>query len=205
MNDAQIRSNFHRQRLQKYHDSSNTLVIDELGIKHGKNRADIAVISENLIGFEIKSDEDSLSRLSGQIKAYNDVFDKASIVVGERYSRQVKEKVPNWWGIVIAHEVNPGVVSFETIREEKDNPSTDNFSVAQLLWREEVKDILETFGLKGSILRQNRKYLYHLLIDTLESKELRKKVSEYLKNRKNWRCHTPAFQCDGLFQPYARQ
>ncbi len=91
MNDAQIRANFHSQRLQKYHDSSNTLVIDELGIKHGKNRADIVVISDILIGFEIKSDEDSLSRLSGQIKAYNDVFDKAAILVGERYSRQLKD------------------------------------------------------------------------------------------------------------------
>ncbi len=105
MNDPQIRSNFHSQKLPKYHNSSNTLVIDELGLKHGKNRADIAVINENLTGYEIKSDEDTLNRLSGQIKAYNDVFNKAAIVVGGRYYRQVKEKVPDWWGIFIAHEV----------------------------------------------------------------------------------------------------
>ena len=104
MNDSQIISNFHTQCLQKYHDSFNTLVIDELVIKYGKNRADIAVINENLIGYEIKSDEDTLNRLTGQIKAYNDVFDKATLVVGERYSRQIKEKIPDWWGIIIAQE-----------------------------------------------------------------------------------------------------
>lgn len=48
MNDSQVRANFHSQKLQKYHNSSNILVIDELGIKHGKNLAYIAVINESL-------------------------------------------------------------------------------------------------------------------------------------------------------------
>lgn len=60
-------------------------LIIELGIKHGKTRADIVIIGENLIGFEIKSDEDTLSRQTAQIRAYNDVFDKVTVVVGIRY------------------------------------------------------------------------------------------------------------------------
>jgi hypothetical protein len=140
-----------------------------------------------------------------QVKAYNDVFDKAILVVGERHVKHAKECIPDWWGIIIAHEVGQEVVDFETLRNGKSNPATDCFSVAQLLWREEVKEILETLGFEGGILKQKRKYLYDLLINTLESQELRKKVSEYLKKRKNWRCRPPAFPSDDLFLPYAKR
>ncbi len=47
MNNPQIRSNSHSQKLQKYHESSNTIVVDELSFKHGKNWADIAVMNED--------------------------------------------------------------------------------------------------------------------------------------------------------------
>ena len=47
-NKHEIRSNSNIQNLQKYHNSSNAFIIDELGIKHGKSRADIAVINKSL-------------------------------------------------------------------------------------------------------------------------------------------------------------
>ena len=71
MNDAQIRSSFHSKKLRRHHATPDTLVVDELGLKHGKCRADIAVINGHLIGYEIKSDDDSLHRLARQVEAYN--------------------------------------------------------------------------------------------------------------------------------------
>jgi len=79
MNDLQIRKAFHRTFLRTHHRDPSTLVLDELGLQHGKSRADIAVINGDLSGFEIKSDVDSLQRLTRQIERYSAVFDLHSL------------------------------------------------------------------------------------------------------------------------------
>jgi hypothetical protein len=77
-------TNFHQKKLWLHHANENTLVVDELGILNGKSRADIAVINGYLVGFEIKSDEDSLTRLNDQVEAYNAVFDRSTLIVGPK-------------------------------------------------------------------------------------------------------------------------
>ena len=196
MNAEQIRQSFHQKMLRGYHIDKDTLVVDELGLKHGRCRADIAVINKHLIGYEIKSDLDSLKRLGVQIESYSDVFDRVAVVVGLRHLREVQILVPEWWGITSAIEGLRGAVYFKTIRTEGINPSVDDFSVAQLLWRNEAQDILINFGVKGNVLNQKRSILYRVLIDSLGSKVLRRVVREYLKNRKNWRYHEPLFPND---------
>ena len=62
-----------------------TLVVDELGLAYGANRIDIAVINGHIRGLEIKADSDSLSRLPGQIAAYGEVVDRASLIVASRH------------------------------------------------------------------------------------------------------------------------
>jgi hypothetical protein len=102
MNDALIRENFHRKILRKHHEAPGTLVIDELGLRHGTNRADIAVLNGHFIAYEIKSDEDSLKRIESQITAYNAIFDRATVIVGRRHLEKVERLVPRWWGITAA-------------------------------------------------------------------------------------------------------
>ena len=58
MNDERIRAAFHRKVLRRHHANANTLVIDELGLKHGKRRAVIAFINGHINGYEIKCDYD---------------------------------------------------------------------------------------------------------------------------------------------------
>ncbi len=53
MNDVEIRQNFHRKILRRQHAQKNTLVIDELGLNHGRCRADIAVVNGHFWGFVI--------------------------------------------------------------------------------------------------------------------------------------------------------
>src|SRR5437867_10015901 len=101
MNDSLIRENFHRQVLNPDHACPKTLVIDELGLNHGECRADIAVINGKLSGYEIKSDLDSLVRLKRQIRAYDTIFQSASIVVAPRHLRKVIRTVPLHWGICV--------------------------------------------------------------------------------------------------------
>src|SRR5437899_2698377 len=98
MNDRLIRDSFHRQRLHRFHDAPDTLVLNELGLRHGKCRADIAVVNGRLIGYEIKSDEDSLKRLEEQVQIYSAVFDRASVITGTKHLDAVLSQLPKWWG-----------------------------------------------------------------------------------------------------------
>jgi hypothetical protein len=188
MNDAQIRSSLHRKKLRRQHTDTDTLVIDELGLRHGACRADVAVVNGHLIGYEIKSDEDSLGRLAAQIDAYGAVFDRATAVVGERHLCGAKGMLPRWWGITVATEGQRGAVHFATLRRATPNPSVDLFAVAQLLWKDEVQEELSKLGLEGKVLRQRRELLYGLLVKALRPHELRRVVRERLKNRTGWRC-----------------
>lgn len=203
MNDEEIRQNFHRKKLRRQHAQKDTLVIDELGLNHGKCRADIAVINGHLIGYEIKSNNDSLRRLEEQIKSYSAVFDKVSIVVGDRYINSIQSHIPKWWGIIVSRRGSKGAVNFETIRKAQKNKSIEPISIAQLLWRNEAAEILSEKKLPPKILRQPRDVLYEQLADLLSANELRKIVRDYLKRRRNWRCLESPSQYDGLCQPVA--
>jgi len=204
MNDAQIRSSFHSKKLRRHHATPDTLVVDELGLKHGKFRADIAVINGHLIGYEIKSDDDSLHRLARQVEAYNAVFDRATAVVGQRHVGGVENLTPPWWGIVVAMQGQRGAIHFEAIRRAALNPSADDFAVAQLLWRTEAEEELVKRGFSGRILRQSRSVLYREIVHVLGSRELRNVVRKRLKSRTDWRRPGRLSPSDDSSQPCAK-
>lgn len=201
MNDVQIRQNFHRKRLRQQHAQKDTLVIDELGLNHGRCRADIAVVNGYLVGYEIKSNNDSLRRLERQVASYSAVFDKAYIIAGDRHINSVRDQIPEWWGIIACARGPRGAVNFDMTRKAQVNKSIDPISVAQLLWRNEAAEVLMQKEMSPRSLRQPRAVLYKYLVDTLNTCELRKTVREYLKKRRNWRCPESLSQYDGLCQP----
>ena len=203
MNDLEIRQNFHRKKLQHHHAHKDTLVIDELGLNHGKSRADIAVINGRFVGYEIKSDNDSLFRLREQIKSYNTIFDKVYIIVGDRYINTIHKYLPSWWGIIMSFKSSRAVVSFNVIRKAHMNKCVKPISIARLLWRNEALEILKQKQILPKILRQSRAILYQSLVDTLNIYELRKTVRGFLKKRKNWRCPELLFRYDDLCRPAA--
>ena len=203
MNDVDIRQNFHKKILRRQHAQKDSLVIDELGLNHGKCRADIAVINGHLAAYEIKSNNDSLRRLEEQVKSYNAVFDRISIVVGDRYINSIQNYIPEWWGVIVSLRGPRGAVNFDIIREARTNKNIDPISIAQLLWRNEAEEILQQKKLSPRILRQPRAILYEYLVNTLNICELRRLVREYFKKRKNWRCPQSPSQYDGLCQPVA--
>lgn len=201
MNDADIRQSFHRKRLRRHHAQQNTLVIDELGLNHGRCRADIAVINGHFVGYEIKSNNDSLRRLEEQVKSYSAVFDKISVVVGVRHINVIEKHVPYWWGIIVSVRGPRGAVNFDTVREPQTNRNIDPISLARLLWRNEAEEILRQKKLPPKMLRQPRATLYEYLVDKLNISELRKFIREYFKKRKNWRCPELPSRYDDLCRP----
>jgi hypothetical protein len=201
MNDLQIREQFHQKRLRRYHADANTVVVDELGLKHGACRADIAVINNHLTGYEIKSDEDSFRRLPEQIRIYSAVFDYASVIVSTRRVYTLKSLIPRWWGLIVAREGSRGRIIFEVARKCRLNESVDPFSVAQLLWRNEAAIILENIGVNKKVLRSPRKLLYEYLAAYLSLSDLREAVRSCLKSRTMWRRPEPPSQGDDSCQP----
>jgi len=178
MNDLEIRSAYHRRRLARQHRNPDTLVVDELGLRHGACRADIAIVNGHLVGVEIKSDVDSLERLDAQIEGYSSVFDQAVLVTTHKHLRQAMERIPEWWGVVRAELGPRGGVDFFTVRRTMPNPGVDLYSVSQLLWRTEAAEILSGLGAEPHLLRHSRAVLYEQLVSQLSPRELRKRVRD---------------------------
>jgi hypothetical protein len=187
MNDALIRERFHRMMLRRQHAHKGTVVLNELGLDHGRCRADIAVVNGRLVGYEIKSDSDSLKRLAEQARAYSAVFDRAFIVVGERHVESVQKLVPKWWGVILSSRGPRGAIHFQTLRKAAANTGIDPHLLTRLLWRDEAAEILRERGLPPKVLRQPRAILYQCVAAILNLQELRRTVREHLKRRRNWR------------------
>ena len=69
-------------------------IYQEFLLPSSKARADIVTVGEIFTGYEIKSDKDSLQRLSTQIPDYDVYLEKTYIVVGEKYSSKIKDYIP---------------------------------------------------------------------------------------------------------------
>ncbi len=125
-NDKQIRAAF-KESLKNIHKEENkTKIIEELGVKHGAARVDIAVINGEIHGYELKSDLDTLYRLSEQMKVYNAVFDRITLVVGKTHVYKAIKIIPEWWGIIIAKTTESiNSIDFFNIREPDENPNRD--------------------------------------------------------------------------------
>lgn len=197
MNDEQIRVNFYNKWIGRHFGRSDSTVINELGLNHGQNRADIIIVNGRLTGYEIKSDSDSLRRLRQQITSYNAIFDRVYMITTNRHLEAIQRVLPEWWGIILATEGKRGAIYFRSLRKAKANLSVDNSTIVRLLWRNEAQEVLRLLGLKGRKIRERRERLYSYIVSRMDSHELRRTVRHYLMNRKDWRCPTQLFRDGG--------
>lgn len=157
-------------------------IIEELGIRHGTARIDFAVINGIMHGYEIKSDRDTLDRLPEQVEEFNAVFDKLTVVVGKCHLYQAIHIVPDWWGIMLA-KFNDSQLVVQVIREPEYNREQVALSIARLLWKEEALKILEERKRAEGFRHRPRESVYARLTEVLDSKTLKRTVSEVLLSR----------------------
>ena len=201
MRDRDVRQALHRKVLKEHHGQPDTLVLDELGLRHGTCRVDIAVVNGFLHGYEIKSDADTLDRLPSQIAIYSAVLDRATLVVGCRHSEKATALLPEWWGVKVAISGARGGISFENTRPAKLNPNIDALALAELLWRPEAVEVLQEKGAPPELLKKPRGVLYRHLAETMPLDELRRAVRQRLKSREHWRGHRPPSSDAGSSTP----
>lgn len=186
-NDVVIRIAL-KEYLNKHHSKDHKVrIIEELGLKHGAARIDIAVVNGVMHGYEIKSDLDTLLRLPEQMNIYNSVFDKVTLVVGKSHLHEAIKIIPDWWGITIAKINDCGVITFCSIREARDNKGQDNISIARLLWKNEALKLLEDIGEAKGLQSKTRTFIYEKISTIFKQKDLENKVRETLFFREDWR------------------
>jgi len=172
---------------RKYCNDPDTVVLEELGLRHGYCRVDLVVVNGNLHGFEIKSDRDTLKRLARQVETYNRVFDLITIVVGDRHTEQALRVSPRWWGLQVAKRDSQDGVQLIQVREPIDNPSPDKLAIAKLLWREEAIELLEGLRAADGVRSCPRCFVYSRLAEVAEIDVIRSYVRDRLRYRKGWR------------------
>jgi len=164
-------------------------IFEELGVQHGTARIDYAIINGEMSGYEIKSDRDTLERLPEQVREFNEVFDKLTLVVGKRYLYKAIHEIQEWWGIILAKENADEKVVLQIIREPSQNPLQQSISIARLLWREEALKILEQRNEADGLRSKPRELIYQKLAEVFSAdlKTLKQHVSSTLITREGWR------------------
>ena len=113
----------------------------------GRSRADVVmVLSECLVGIEIKSDADTYQRLAGQIKDYDRYYDYNIVVVGTTHALHIGEHVPAHWGIITVEYVDERF-DFYFLKKPEPNPNIKLSKKLEILWRPELAIIQERTGM----------------------------------------------------------
>lgn len=185
MHEADIRNKLLNNLQDQYSNDPGTRILQEFGVCQGTVRIDVAVVNGSLSGYEIKSDMDTLERLPLQQKIYSQVFDKVVIIVGRPHTEKVQALIPSWWGVWQAEEEKRGP-QFITIRDAKENPEPNPFSLAQCLWREEALTLLREKEIDRGLTKASRSILWHKLAVSIPVDELKECVRLVLKSRDNW-------------------
>ena len=185
--DSEIRTALKKDLMGSLAAANDTVILEEVGLRHGMVRVDLILLNGTLHGYEVKSDRDSLRRLPRQASTYNQVLDFITLVVGERHMKKAIAVVPDWWGIRLVKCKSGSNVEFSSVREPRENPSPDKLSIAKLLWRSEALGILEEMHAADGFRSKPRAVVYPRLIELLGMDELRARVRRQLRCRTDWR------------------
>ena len=185
--DIEIRKALKENLAAAFLADPHTLILEELGLRHGATRVDMVVVNGCLHGFEVKSDRDSLKRLPRQVKMYSEVLDYATLVVGQRHADKAKPTIPNWWGFQAADRDQDGKVCLREVRQPMENPNPDKLAIAKLLWRDEAISFLEEIGAADGIRSKPRRVVYARLAEVVPVDALKFRVRRQLRSRTDWR------------------
>jgi hypothetical protein len=184
LSEASIRAQL-LQMLWSARGDSDTLLLEEVGLLHGAYRADVVALGQALSAYEIKSEADTLARLSHQVRAYNAVFDNVSIVLTASHLAGALEIVPEWWGVILASNRN-GETSLMSLRDPEVNPAPDAHALASLLWKDEALGILAEADHTSEAMKGTKRAAYEALSASFTWQELRQKVTDTLRVRTDW-------------------
>lgn len=92
MNEIYIRKLLIKELARQHPD--NTEFLAELPIANFSRRVDLVMANGSLSGFEIKSEQDTLKRLNGQLDTYTQYFERVTVVCATKHLNSVINSTP---------------------------------------------------------------------------------------------------------------
>jgi hypothetical protein len=153
----------------------------EFWVPRSNERADVVIIGTAMLGYEIKTDRDTLRRLPRQVEAYSRLFDRCTVILADRHLEAALAIVPEWWGVatILADRVP---LSFRVVRSASPNRGVDPETLVRLLWRDEARSVLSALGADLDP-RASRAAMWQLLLNLLDLDGLREAVRKALLER----------------------
>lgn len=177
LGDTEIRTAF-KEKFNKYKDVP---LLEEVELIKGKSRVDLIHFGKFITGFEIKSDKDTLKRLSTQTDTYNKSLEKIVLICGSVHTKDVLNTIPSWWGVTEAKTVK-NRINFREVRQARVSPLFHHTFLLELLWKSELESILKSYGFTK--LNSKTKYqLKNLIKDVAPYAELKKSIIDSLNFR----------------------
>ncbi len=182
MRDADIRRVLLGQIRAQHRGHPETAIVEELGLRQGTVRIDLAVINGMIHGFEIKSAADTLRRLPTQASVYGQVLDRVTIVLAEHHRADAVAAVPGWWSVWVASNQAAGI-GLECWRDGAQNPCIEKRALAELLWRDDAVALLCSRGLERHAQRRPRSFCWDLIADQFTAVEIAAFVRSRIRER----------------------
>lgn len=180
--------------IEEYVEDPSCIIVNEMDICFGCARIDLAVINGQMHGYEIKSDYDNLERLPSQADYYNRVFESLTLVVSEKHFTKAVEIIPEWWGIYcVTTEYNRA--SLNIVRSPKPNINIDVASIAQLLWKDELYELLKKRGITKGVKSKTR----YELSKIVEKQLVPSDICEFTRQKLKQRTSSRALQLQQLY------
>jgi hypothetical protein len=180
--DIDVRMAVRKELATLHAGDADTRIVEEIGIWSGTVRMDMAVINGELCGYELKSDSDTVKRLPLQSEIYGKVFDRVTLVVGERLYKNALAHIPEWWGCQIASTLD-GTTSLVSVRKPEKNLGIDPNVLVQMLLKIEALSILECFNLAKGWRSKTARDIGNRLVREIQIDDLAYHVRTALKYR----------------------
>jgi hypothetical protein len=115
--------------------------------------------------------------------------------VGENHFLGALYIIPEWWGVILAKKDDYDTTNLFNIRDAQLNVCQEASAVAQLLWRKEAIDLLESIGKAKGVRSKNRQIIFNRLSSEMNLEALLQAVRNTLLSRSDWRAGQLQLQC----------
>ncbi len=134
----------------------------------GKARADaVMILPDSICGIEIKSDADTYARLKKQVREYDKYYDMNYVVVGSSHAKHVAEHVKDYWGIIVAEQIDDAI-NFTIQREPQINPKVTWIRKLGILWRPELV-VLQELNEMPRYKEKSKEFVVEKIVERLEN------------------------------------
>ncbi len=167
--------------------SVNDVLIDEFGFSNRTKvkapdktfRADLALANGRLVGFEIKSGNDSLYRWPSQCEAYFRVFDEIWLCTHSKHLEKALPITPKEAGIILVDDLGGMAV----VRKASAHKQLNSYDLSGLLWREELETLCADNNLSFKS-RDTKSVLREIVSQSLSIDIIRAHVLSNIKARR---------------------